>query len=276
MQATLHPLDGLSWMHRPLSYLLLCFASAGWSCTGANEEARNQSQAEVNLARAMFTEEHNPRGAIAAAEAAIRHDGESPDAYMVLGQIYGAEGLYDRAEAPLRRAVALYIREGDTARAQLAEARNALGAVLVNLQRYDEAITVLRPVTEEVLYASPHLAWGNLGNAYLRQGDYHRAVEALQRSVGYQQEFCVGRFHLGEAFHRLGDEGHALEELNRAVGTRQTGCDHIQEAFLVRAEVHVALHQPDAAQLDIARCVALDAQTPTGQACTVLGRSVTP
>ena len=227
----------------------------------------------------MFVEEHNAEGAIPSIERSIRLNPENAEAHLTLGLIYGQLGHFDRAEAPLRRAVELFAVQSATdesLRSSLADARNSLGVVLMNLDRYTEALTLLRLATEEITYGSQHLALGNLGRAFIHEHRYPEAIDVLQRSVRRQPNFCVGNARLGEAYARSGDAAHALEALDRAIGTSVTGCDHFQEAFLWRAKARIELHQPDAAREDLQRCVTLGANTPEGQECASLGRSVAP
>ncbi|MBI5513631.1 MAG: tetratricopeptide repeat protein [Deltaproteobacteria bacterium] len=249
----------------------------GWACRGVSEDARLQSQAQVNLGRSQYADEHNLRAALESLERAVRLDPENAEAHLVLGHLYGVQALWERAQSLLERSVELYVRdaaEDERARSPLAEARNHLAQVYINRGRFDDAIALERLVTTEVLYDAQHLAWGNLGLAYLRKGDLTQAVEALSRAVQIQPQFCVGRYRLGEAYYRQEDYAHALEALNAALSTPQEACQGIQAAYLVRGQVRVRLHQPDEAREDLARCVALAADTPEGRLCAELGRSV--
>ncbi|TAK28246.1 MAG: tetratricopeptide repeat protein [Myxococcaceae bacterium] len=266
--------------HRRFACLIVGWlAVAGWSCGGVSEEARLQSQADLNLGRAMFADENNAEGAIPPLERSIRRDPENAEAHHMLGLVYGRLGHFSRAEAPLRRAVELFAIqsvENESLRSSLADARNSLGVVLMNLGRYEEALPILRLSTEEITYGSQHLALGNLGLAYMRRQRYPEAIEVLQRAVRRQPTFCVGNARLGEAYARSNDAPHALEALDRAIATTVAGCDQFQDAFLWRAKARIQLHQPDAAREDLQRCVTLGANTPEGQECASLGRSVAP
>jgi tetratricopeptide (TPR) repeat protein len=84
-------------------------------------------------------------------------------------------------------------------RSTLAEARNSLGAVLINLRRYDEALAALRPAAQELTYTSQHLVLGNIGLALLRKGSLEEAAQSLERAVALQPQFCVGFTRLGGA-----------------------------------------------------------------------------
>lgn len=221
----------------------------------------------------MFAEEHNPQGAIVPLERAIRLDPENADAHRSLGVVYGFLGMFARAEAPLRRAIALYVEQSQTneaLRAELADTRNSLATVLINLERWDEALPLLRQANDEITYGAAHLALGNLGWVLLHRNQLPEAIDALQRAVRRQPNFCVGNMRLGEAYMRSNDAAHAVEALDRAITTQQDGCDRLQGAFLWRARAHTALNQTDAAREDLQRCVALGNGTPDGRACVEL------
>lgn len=263
---------------------LTILVAAGWACSGVSDEARQQSAESVEHGLGYLREcdaqgRCNVPAAIIAWERAIRLNPDNADAHRYLGAQFGAEGRFDQAATHLRRAVTLYERqaaEDERLRAPLAETRVTLGVVLVNLDRPDEAIPLFRAATEEITYNSQHLAWGNLGWALLKKGQFREATEALQRAVSIQPNFCVGHARLGEAWYRLNDYGRALEALDRALGTEQPGCDRLQGAWLDRARVRVQLHQAERAREDLQRCIALDATTPAGRECAELGRSVAP
>lgn len=239
-----------------------------------------RSQADVNLGRGLYADEHNPRAAIVAWERAARLDPDNAEAHLYLGQVYGADlQMWDRAETELRRAVTLLQARAATEerdRSTLAEARNTLGVVLVHRGRYDQAIAVFLQVTAEVTYNAQHLAWGNLGWAYQHKGDNTRAVEALQRAVTLQPGFCLGFSRLAQAQFDLGHYAQALQAVEHALDPAHEGCDRQQSAWLTRARLHLQLHQPDQAREAISRCVALSATTEDGRACAALQPTATP
>lgn len=240
------------------------------SCTGATEENRGRSQREYELAVSLYRDERNVRGALVALERSLQLDPDNAEAHLLVGQLYGESALYDRAEPHLRRAVALFTRlavDDPEKLARLDEAKNSLGAALVNLGRSQEALPMLREVVADVHYPSPHLALGNLGMAYSAVRQYPQAIETLQRAVAIRPDFCVGHYRLGEAYLHLNDDLHALESLDRALNNPAAGCNQIQPALRVRGEVHVHLHQPDAARTDFARCRDLNPNTRDGREC---------
>jgi len=239
-------------------------------CAAVNEDQRNRSQREYELAVSLYRDERNAQSAIVALERALRSDPANAEAHLLMGQLYGESGMYDRAEPFLRRAVELFRAQAadDPERAsQYGEARNSLGAALVNLGRAAEALPMLREVSSDVHYRAPHLALGNLGAAYLALHRDREAVQVLERALGIRRDFCVGAYRLGEARHRIGDDEHAIEALDQALGTTAHGCDHIQAAWRLRGELRASLHQVEAARADLTRCRDLDPGSTDGREC---------
>src|SRR5262249_6868465 len=139
--------------------------------------------------------------------------------------------------------------------------------ILVHEGRHDEAIAVLKPLTEDLVYGSPESAWGNLGWAYLQRGSVDEAIEALTRSVALQPLFCVGQYRLGLAYEKKGDLALAREALTKAVDTDLPQCKRLQDAYGARARVLARQGLKDPARADLARCRDMGVQTPTGQKC---------
>jgi len=251
--------------------ILLVLLSVSSACGGVSEENRGRSQREYELAVSLYRDERNVRSALVALERSLQLDPENAEAHLLVGQLYGESALYDRAEPHLRQAVELFTRiaaDDPEKIARLDEAKNSLGAALVNLNRAQEALPVLREVVADVHYQSPHLALGNLGMAYIALRQYTQAVEVLQRAVTVRPDFCVGQYRLGEAYLRLNDDAHALESLDRALNNPAQGCNRIQQALRSRGEVHVHLHQPDAAREDFTHCRDLSPNSRDGQECS--------
>jgi Tfp pilus assembly protein PilF len=156
------------------------------------------------------------------------------------------------------------------AKPEFREAKNTYGVILIHQKKYDQAIAVLKPLAEDILYQTPENAWGNLGWAYLEKGDLGLAIEALRRSIAAQPNFCVGNYRLGLAYEKKQSPAAAAEAFTRAVETDHPSCKGLQEAFAGRARAYVRLGRIEDARPDAERCVQLDKRTPTGRECTAL------
>jgi Tfp pilus assembly protein PilF len=166
---------------------------------------------------------------------------------------------YKEAETFARKAV--------EASPELRDAKNTLGVILVNQQRPDEAIAVLKPLTEDLVYGTPESAWGNLGWAYLQRGSTEEAIEALNRAVALQPLFCVGQYRLGLAYEKKGDLPLAREAFTKAVDTDLPQCKRLQDAYGARARVLTRQGLKAEARADLERCRDMGVQTQTGQKC---------
>jgi type IV pilus assembly protein PilF len=228
------------------------------------------SQSETDLAADAWTREGNTRAALEHALRAIELDPDNADAHHLTALLYLdfcrtseiGECRLDEAEKHARLALAKKKR--------FLEATNTLAVILIHQERYVEAEQVLLPLTQDILYATPEIAWGNLGWSYLGQKKPEKAIPALRRAVAAQPKFCVGNYRLGVAYHRSGALESAVDALNRAVETEAPGCSGMQDAFLERAEVYLALEDETLCRADLAHCVELSKSTDSGRKCSAL------
>ncbi len=234
----------------------------------ASPEEVERSRRELELAAALHDEQNIP-GAISRLQTALELDPGNAEAHLLFAVI---QHLHRRntpvAEEHARRGVQLLV-EQERPGATLAEARNILGNILIEAGKFDEAITVLRAAAVDDMNTSPHLAWGNLGYAYLRWDKPQDALEPLLQAVQIQPRFCVGFHRLGQAYVQLEDWQHAQEALVSALEVDPTCGEAIQlqGAWRLRAEVRANLGDGEAAVRDLESCVALNPQTADGQAC---------
>ncbi len=265
------------YLSRIVATILLLVSTA---CPGRGPSSEDilRSRRELELAAAL-QQENNIPGAIGHLRTALDLDSENAEAHLLLGLIH----FMNRNNAPLaeehaRRGVEILIqqeRHGST----LAEARNILGTILIARGKYDEAIDILERSAMDDMNTSPHLAWGNLGLAYLEAGRPADAVEPLEAAVRIQPRFCVGYHRLGRAYYELDDMERAEAALIQALEADETCADNpmLQNAWRLRGEVRARLGHRDEALSDLERCVALGMRTEDGAACQrLLDRTPTP
>lgn len=234
------------------------------------EELKKMSESETSLAADMWQRQGRIREALDHVLRAVELDKNNPNAAHLAALLYLdfcrtsqiGECRLDEAERHARRAVA--------GKKDFLEAQNTLAVILIHQERYPEAIAQLRPLTENMLYGTPEIAWGNLGWAHLQMGNNQKAIAALRRAIAAQPLFCVGSYRLGVAYNRTGALESAVEALDRALGTNAPGCSALQDAYLERAQAHLALGRPDNTRADLDRCLDLSKSTPTGRECNRL------
>jgi tetratricopeptide (TPR) repeat protein len=226
-----------------------------------------RSVAEYDVAKDAF-EHHHAREALEHVQTALKLDDENADA-AYLGAVIllgfcaqderSSDCRYPEAEAFARKAIAV--------KADHRDAKNALGVILIHEKRYDDAIAVLKPLANDILYSTPEEAWGNLGQAYLERGNHDEAIDALRRSVAAQPLYCVGNYRLGLAYEKKGEAASAREALTKALETQAQGCDHLQDAFEARARVEEKLSLKAEAKSDLTKCRDLAPKLPAGERC---------
>jgi len=233
------------------------------------KDPERESVAENDIAADLWLRHSQPREALEHALKAVDLDDHNAKAEHLVALLYLDFCRRSADECRLPEA-AKYARLALDAKPDFREAKNTLGVILVLQKKYDEAIAVLRPLAEDILYQTPENAWGNLGWAYLEKGDLDRAIEALRRSVAAQPNFCVGNYRLGLAYEKKDSPAQAVEAFTRAVETDFASCKGLQDAFAGRARAYVRLGRNSDAQNDLQRCVQLDKRTDAGRECGAL------
>lgn len=229
--------------------------------------ADNQSLAEYDLARDAF-QQGRLREALSHVDKALDLDGDNSDAAYLGAIVYLAFCAKDEHSSDCRyKDAEAYARRALRANDEMRDARNTLGVILVHQGRYKDAIDVLKPLAEDIVYFSPEKSWGNLGWAYLESGKVDDAIDALKRSVAVQPLFCVGRYRLGLAFERKQDYAAARDSFTKALETHQPECENMQDAYGARARVLMKLGLSSEARADLERCRDIASSTTLGRKC---------
>ncbi|HVU01294.1 MAG TPA: tetratricopeptide repeat protein [Polyangiaceae bacterium] len=249
-------------------WVAACGGGSGSGGMPAKDPER-QSVAEHDIATDLWLRRRQPRQALEHALRAVQLNDENAEACHLVALLYLDFCSRGPEECHLAEA-AKYARMALDAKKEFREAKNTLGVILVHQKKYDEAISVLRPLAEDILYQTPENSWGNLGWAYLEKGDLDHAIEALRRSVAAQPNFCVGNYRLGLAYERKGSPAQAVEAFSRALETDHVECKGLQDAYAGRARTLVKLGRADDARDDLERCVQLDKRTDAGRECSAL------
>lgn len=260
------------------AFSAMAASAASLGCAGGpDEQAIHRSEAEFNLAVGLI-EEHNFGAAFQHLDESIHLDPDNAEAHLLLGNLYLFREDYPHAEEHLREAMAANTRLGTSGRpALVGEAQNSLGVLFIQSDRLPQAVESLRAATSDLMYRTPHLAWGNLGWAYYEQHDYPAALAALQQAVSLQPQFCAGWFRIGQVDYAMGEAGtdaeafaHADEALTHTLENTAEECQALQDAWLLRGEARARLGRHDDAVADFERCVELNQETSAGHQCQSL------
>jgi type IV pilus assembly protein PilF len=252
-------------------WLVFAAFAALSACAAANNEGvkdpERMSESEYDVARDLWLRRNSPREALDHALKAVDLDEQNADAAHLVALIYMDFCSRNSDECRLKDAEK-HARLALKAKPDYREATNTLGVILIHEKRYADAIKVLKPLTEDILYNTPENAWGNLGWAQLESGATDAAVESLRRSVAAQPLFCVGLYRLGLAYERRHEDTAASETLTRALETQAPGCNSLQDAFAARARVEARVGNTDAARADLEHCAELSRKTDAGKECS--------
>ena len=243
------------------------------SCTSSNRPAGDPerlSESQYDIAVDLWSNRRQPREALKYALKAVEWDKDNAKATQLVALLYLNFCQNSRINECKLDEAARFARLSIKASPKNLQAQNTLAVILIQRKKYKEAIVLLKSITEDILYPTPEIAWGNLGLAQLEQGDYPVAISSLRRAVAAQPLFCVGNYRLGLAYYRIGDLAAAVQSFDAALETDAPGCNRLQQALLTRGKVYLELNETELARADFDRCVALDKETPTGRECRAM------
>ena len=185
----------------------VCLLLAG-CVTTTSGPPRQEARAHYLLGASALGE-NNPTMALQeflAAEKAAPRDAEIQDG---LAQAYLQKRAYDLAEKHYRKAIDL--SHGAP------QYYNNLGALYLTMGRYDDAIPVFRKAAENLLFATPEVAWTGIGLAYFQKHDYVAAERYYRKARELNPRYTQALFRLGELYYGQDRPVEAVEALSRAV-----------------------------------------------------------
>jgi len=133
------------------------------------------------------------------------------EAYYWLGRIYLARQERAKALEDLNQSIAY--------NPAYAEARMALGMMLLEDGKYDEAIAQFKIPANNDSFREAYVAWNNMGYIYLQQGKLTESDDALRRSLALNKSFCLAYANLGELRSKQKQYLEASNNLLKAIET---------------------------------------------------------
>lgn len=205
------------------------------SCATANMKVqKQQGEALRNLG-----EEYYKQGDYTSAlKELLKAEALYPDDAFLqndLGLTYKAKKRLDLAAKHFKKALEI--------KPDYAPAKNNLGTVYLDKKEWDTAIKYFKEVSENMLYATPHLAMANLGWAYYNKKQYTLSETYYLKALDLDPKFINAQRGLGLTYIALGRIDEAVEILERAVK------DYPKVALLYDdlAKVYVLSHDYDKA-----------------------------
>jgi len=107
------------------------------------------------------------------------------EAHTFLGWTFHFQGKIERAIEQCKRAIEIDPDFGNP--------YNDIGAYLIEMRRYDEAIPWLERATEAKRYDPRHFPYFNLGRIYLAKEMYSRARESFENALRLEPRYQLAR-----------------------------------------------------------------------------------
>jgi len=126
-----------------------------------------------------------------------------------LGLVYLAKERPDLAVNYFKKAVSL--------NPDYAPARNNLGTAYLALKDWDAAIEALTALTDDLLYASPHLPLYNLGQAYYNKRDFPTALKYYQEALERNPQFVLAYRGIGQTYMVMNQFPKAIESFEKGL-----------------------------------------------------------
>ena len=187
---------------------LTSFSTLLTGCASWNQD-KDKAELYIRMGSSLI-EEGNYPGALTALLKAKEMDPSNPLVYNELGQVYFMRERYETAEQQFRKAVSL--------QKEYTDARNNLARVLIEEGKYAEAEKEINTVLADLTYGSTDRAYVNLGLAKFNQKQYPQAEDAFFKVLKIKPDDCVASDYYGRSIFEQKDYGRAVEALDRAIG----------------------------------------------------------
>jgi len=190
--------------------LLLLTVFSLTSCAALSDNAENTVQAESmrNLGEAYLAA-GNPTLALRELLKANALNNKDPFTHNSLGLAYLSKGVADKAVIHFKKAIEL--------NPEYAPAINNLGTAYISTKNWDKAIEVLTPLTQNILYTTPHFAESNLAFAYLNKKEYSKAERHYKNSLDFSPNYITGLRGLSIVYRLTGQLKKSLAMIDKAI-----------------------------------------------------------
>jgi Tfp pilus assembly protein PilF len=194
------------------------------SCVTPQKQKRAESRIMLGSA---YLKEGNIPGAIGVLQEATQFNPRSAEAWEKLGLAYYAQNEPDYAEKAFKRSLRIS--------PERAETNNNYALVLLDQQRYDEAIVHFTLATKDLSYRNTAMVLSNLGRTQQLNNQLEDALNTLNYAIRRSPNLCIARFNRGLVLKDLTQNIAALEDFKVVIklcGESATGA-YYQAALLM-------------------------------------------
>ena len=243
-------------MRRQVSALVVIAAlMAGCGATQL-ETKKRQEKADFHYKLAAgYFHAHSVDLAIRELMQSFQFDEDYPESRYLFGFILFGRKRHEEAVLNFKRAL--------KRKPKFFAARNHLGVTYLELERWQDAIDVLKPLLKEPTYTTPYLPYNNIGWAYMKMGQLNQAGKHLRMAVFVNPKFCQGHRNLGLLAEKRGDPQGAERHLEDA--TRR--CPKVATFHFSLGDLYFRAHNDAKAEAAYKRCSELAGSTLLGRRC---------
>jgi type IV pilus assembly protein PilF len=187
--------------------IALLLALVGCVTTGKPVDNKKMAEGYFEKGVAHF-QEKNYELASVEFNRSLQTDSSYKMPYYYLGVLNDTQGKLDEAIK--------YYKEAINLDPEFSEAYNGLGVVYVKQEKWQEALKSFKKALENKLYTTPHIPYLNMGDMYMMQKKYGKAVEAYRESKRYAN-LELTNYKLGTALFEAGQVKDAIKEFQEGV-----------------------------------------------------------
>ncbi len=188
--------------------LIVVLALAGCVTTGGNTVDNTKMAEGYYMKGLAFFQENKYELAAVEFHRSIQTDSSNKWSYYYLGIISDFREKFDDAVN--------FYKEAISVDSNFSEAYNALGRTYSQQQKWQDALKAYNKALDNKLYTTPHLPYYNMGQVYMAQKDYEKAIEAFRDAKrNSNQDFII--YALGTALLESGKTKEAINEFSEGV-----------------------------------------------------------
>lgn len=254
-------------MRQLLLFIMLSFLLM--DCTHISKEAKLRQVNDLGEAAKSLMASARYREALGELLKAESLDGNSKETHFLLANVYFfGFRRYEEATTHIKKAIKI-------AGKNYSEAENLYGVILLDQDKFEEAIVYFDRATKNLLYMTPYFAEQNWGDALTRLGKYDLAIVHLRQAIRMQPNLCGAYLPLAKNLRHLKKYSEAEQSLNDFV----KNCDteemqkFISSSMLAEAYYELGLVKLDLKNMRGARnifklCAERFSETDIANKCT--------
>ena len=239
-----------------LPLMLLSLAGCGPS-RAELKDRQEQAKYHYDLAYGYFFNKNNPQGNVALLQVlkSLELKEENADAHLLAGLIFQGRARHLDAIGHYKRALEI--------NPDLYFATNNMATTYLSMERWDDAIPLLKSLVTNVLYNRQGHAQNNLGWAYYKKGNLPKANEHFSNAIFTAEKLCPPYNNLGIVYIDQKQYARAEKYLRRGLKR----CPNYAEPYFHLGRTLVHQGKAKDARQSFTKCLKYAGETPLADRC---------